>query len=48
MLWLLTLLVLGLWLLGMLSGYALGVWVHLLFGLAILALIAAMVRRRVV
>jgi len=45
MLWMITVLLLVLWLLGMLSGYTLGAWIHVLLILAVVAVILAMIRR---
>ena len=45
MLWTVTILLLVLWLLGMVSGYTLGAWIHVLLILAVIALIFAVIRR---
>jgi hypothetical protein len=45
MLWLLTALLLILWLLGMVSGYTMGAWIHVLLVLAIIALAIGLIRR---
>lgn len=39
MLWTITIILVVLWLLGMVSGYTLGSWIHLLLVLAIIVLI---------
>jgi hypothetical protein len=45
MLWMLTVLLLVLWLLGMVSGYTVGSWIHLLLVLALVSVVIAMIRR---
>ena len=45
MLWMITVLLLVLWLLGMVSGYTLGAWIHVLLILAVVAVILAIIRR---
>ena len=45
MLWTITILLVVLWALGMVSGAALGWWIHLLLVLAIISLIFAVIRR---
>ena len=45
MLWMITALLLVLWLLGMVSGYTLGSWIHLLLILAIIAVAIGLIRR---
>ena len=40
-----TILLLVLWLLGMVSGYTLGAWIHILLILAVVAVILAIIRR---
>jgi uncharacterized protein DUF5670 len=45
MLWMITMLLLVLWLLGMVSGYTLGAWIHVLLILAVVAVILAIIRR---
>ena len=45
MLWTITILLVVLWLLGMVSGYTLGAWIHVLLILAVVALILAIIRR---
>ncbi|HEY6005039.1 MAG TPA: lmo0937 family membrane protein [Anaeromyxobacter sp.] len=45
MLWTITILLVVLWALGMVSGSALGAWVHILLVLAVLSLIFALMRR---
>jgi Family of unknown function (DUF5670) len=45
MLWMITGLLLALWLLGMVSGYTLGAWLHVLLVLAIIAVVIAIIRR---
>jgi hypothetical protein len=45
MLWTLTLLLVLLWALGMVSGYTLGSWIHLLLVLAVIAVVIALIRR---
>ena len=45
MLWLLTVLLLVLWLLGVVSGYTLGAWIHLLLILALVSVVIAVIRR---
>jgi Family of unknown function (DUF5670) len=44
MLWTLTILLVLLWALGLISGYTLGSWIHLLLILAIVSLILAVMR----
>jgi hypothetical protein len=44
MLWTLTILLVLLWAVGMISGYTLGSWIHLLLLFALVALIIAVVR----
>lgn len=39
MLWTITIVLFVLWLLGMVSGYALGSWIHILLVLAVIVLI---------
>ena len=39
MLWTITVILLGLWLLGLVSGYTVGGWIHILIVLAIISLI---------
>lgn len=39
MLWTITIILVVLWLLGMVSGYTLGSWIHLLLVLAVIVLI---------
>ena len=45
MLWMITVLLLVLWLLGMLSGYTLGAWIHVLLILAIVSVVISLIRR---
>jgi len=45
MLWMVTVLLLVLWLLGMVSGYTLGAWIHILLIFAVIAVILAIIRR---
>jgi hypothetical protein len=45
MLWTVTVLLLVLWALGMVSGAAVGAWVHILLVLAVISLIFAVMRR---
>ena len=45
MLWTVTVLLLVLWLLGMVSGYTMGAWVHVLLVLAVIALAISLIRR---
>ncbi len=45
MLWTITILLFVLWVLGMVSGSTLGVWVHILLVLAVISLIFAILRR---
>ena len=45
MLWMITVLLLILWLLGMVSGYTLGSWIHVLLVLAIISLAISLIRR---
>jgi len=45
MLWTITILLVVLWALGMVSGAALGWWIHLLLVLAIISLVIAVIRR---
>lgn len=45
MLWMITALLLVLWLLGMVSGYTVGAWIHVLLVLAIIAVVIALIRR---
>lgn len=45
MLWTITILLVVLWALGMVSGSALGTWVHILLVLAVISLIFAVMRR---
>jgi hypothetical protein len=45
MLWTITVILLVLWALGMVSGSALGAWVHILLVLAVIALIFAVIGR---
>jgi hypothetical protein len=44
MLWTITVILLGLWLLGLVSGAALGAWIHLFLLFAVVSLILAVVR----
>ena len=45
MLWTITVILLVLWALGLVSGSAIGGWVHILLVLAIISLIFAVIRR---
>ena len=45
MLWMLSALLLVLWLMGMVSGYALGGWIHVLLVLAVIAVCISLIRR---
>jgi hypothetical protein len=45
MLWTVTVLLLVLWALGMVSGAAVGAWVHILLVLAVISLMFAVMRR---
>ena len=45
MLWMLTVLLLVLWLLGMVSGYTVGAWIHVLLVLALISVVIAVIRR---
>ncbi|WP_242345516.1 lmo0937 family membrane protein [Anaeromyxobacter terrae] len=45
MLWTITILLVVLWAIGMVSGAALGWWIHLLLILAVISLIFAVMRR---
>lgn len=45
MLWTITVILLVLWVLGLVSGSAMGAWVHVLLVLAIVSLIFAVLRR---
>ena len=45
MLWTITIPLMVLWALGMVSGAALGWWIHLLLVLAIISLVIAVIRR---
>lgn len=45
MLWTITVILLVLWALGLVSGTAIGGWVHILLALAIISLIFAVIRR---
>ncbi len=45
MLWTITIILLVLWALGMLSGAALGTWIHILLVLAVISLIFAVIGR---
>ena len=45
MLWLISALLLVLWLLGMVSGYTLGAWIHVLLVLALIAVAIGLIRR---
>jgi len=45
MLWMITVLLFLLWLLGMVSGYTLGAWIHILLILAVVSVILAIIRR---
>ncbi len=47
MLWTVTLLLVALWAIGLVSGAAVGWWVHILLALAIISLIFAILRRGV-
>ena len=45
MLWTITVILLVLWVLGLVSGSAIGAWVHILLVLAVISLIFALMRR---
>ena len=45
MLWTITVILLGLWALGLVSGTAIGGWVHILLLLAVISLIFAVMKR---
>ncbi len=45
MLWMISALLLVLWLLGMVSGYTLGAWIHVLLVLALIAIAIGLIRR---
>ena len=45
MLWTITVILLVLWVLGLVSGAAVGAWVHVLLVLAVISLIFALMRR---
>ncbi len=45
MLWTITVILLALWVLGLVSGSAIGAWIHILLVLAIISLIFAVMRR---
>lgn len=45
MLWTITVILLVLWVLGLVSGAAVGQWVHILLVLAVISLILAVMRR---
>jgi hypothetical protein len=45
MLWMLSVLLLVLWLLGMVSGYTVGAWIHILLVLALVAVVISIIRR---
>jgi hypothetical protein len=45
MLWMISILLIVLWLLGLMSGYTLGAWIHVLLILAVIAVILAILRR---
>ena len=45
MLWMISILLIVLWLLGLMSGYTLGAWIHVLLILAVVAVILAILRR---
>jgi hypothetical protein len=45
MLWTITIILLVLWALGLVSGSALGAWVHILLLLAVITLLLAVIRR---
>jgi hypothetical protein len=45
MMWVVSALLLVLWLLGMLSGYTVGSWIHLLLVLAIVSVAVSLARR---
>jgi hypothetical protein len=45
MLWMISALLLVLWLLGMVSGYTLGAWIHVLLVLALIAVAIGLIRR---
>ncbi len=46
MLWALTVLLLFLWVLGMVSGYQVGMWIHILLVLAVASLLIGLIRGR--
>lgn len=45
MLWMISVLLLVLWLLGLVSGYTVGAWIHILLVLAVIALAIGLIRR---
>jgi uncharacterized protein DUF5670 len=45
MLWMLSALLLVLWLMGMVSGYTVGAWIHVLLVLAVVAVCVSLIRR---
>jgi hypothetical protein len=45
MLWTITVILLALWVLGLVSGSAVGAWIHILLVLAVVSLIFAVMRR---
>jgi hypothetical protein len=45
MLWTITVILLALWVLGLVSGSAVGAWIHILLVLAVISLIFAVMRR---
>ena len=45
MLWMITALLLVLWLLGMVSGYTVGSWIHILLVLAVISVAISLFRR---
>ncbi len=45
MLWMITVLLVLLWLVGMVSGYTLGSWIHILLVLAIVSVAISLIRR---
>ena len=45
MLWTITVVLMVLWLFGMIGGYTMGAWIHLLLILAVISLIFAVIRR---
>lgn len=45
MLWTITVILLALWVLGLVSGSAVGTWIHILLVLAVISLIFAVMRR---